>query len=160
MENGPELKFQSVLENVRRHFDFLFRRGFWVASLIFVDPEYKNWRIILMDDDCLITIYNSTGDVNVALNTLRLHRDVGLFELKDLIYLIKGDEISSELQEGYPPNEAQGFEKIAGLLEKYMDEVLREIREIPSFPSSDHIPKTPLEKPGQLSEDNCPGSVF
>jgi hypothetical protein len=94
------------------------------------------------------------------LNTVRLHRDVGFFELKDLIYLIKGDEVSSELQEGYPPNEAQSFEKIAGLLEKYMDEVLREIREIPSFPSSDHIPKTLLEKPGQLSEDNCPGSVF
>jgi hypothetical protein len=160
MESRPDLKLQRILDNVRHHFDFLSRRGFRIVSVIFADPDYENWQIIMLADDCLIKIYSYMGKVSVALSTRQLYNEVGLFELTDLIYLITGDESLSESSEESPINETQRFEEIAGLLEKYLDEVLREIGEIPILPPSDNPSKTSLNEPGQLSEDNCPGSLF
>jgi hypothetical protein len=160
MERRPDLKLQRILDNVRHHFDFLSRRGFRIVSVIFADPDYENWQIIMLADDCFIKIYSYMGKVNVALSTRQLYNEVGLFELADLIYLIKGDESLSEPSEESPISETQRFQEIACLLEKYMDEVLREIRKIPSLPPADNPSTTSLNEPGQLSEDNCPGSLF
>lgn len=114
----------------------------------------------MIADACLIQIYSSMGKVHVALSTLQPYNDVGLFELTDLIYLIKGDENFSDLQGESPMNETQRFQKIAWLLEKYLDEVLSEIGKIPILPPTDNPSRTSLNEAGQLSEDNCPASLF
>src|SRR5215216_3972128 len=107
MERRPDLKLQRILDNVRHHFDFLSRRGFRIVSVIFADPDYENWQIIMLADDCCIKSYSYMGKVKVALRTRQLCKEVGLFELADLIYLIKGDESLSEPSEESPISETQ-----------------------------------------------------
>jgi hypothetical protein len=160
MESRPDLKFQEILENIRHYFDFLFRRGFRIVSVIFADQDYENWHVTMIADDCFIKIYSYIGKMNIALSTRQLYNEVGLFELTDLINLIYGDEHLSDLPGEFPMNETQRFQKFACLLEKYIDEVLRELEEIPILPPADNPSTTSLNEPGQLSEDNCPGSLF
>jgi hypothetical protein len=157
MESRPEFKYQSILESIRRCFDFLFRRGFRIVSVIFTDPDRENWQVTLTADDYLIEIYGYAEEVHVALSNLQLYEQVGLFELTDLIYLILGDEEVPALQGEPPMNEASNLQETARLLERYIDDVLMEIDSIPILPSTDDFLKDRYKNPGQLSEDNCPG---
>ena len=156
MQSRPELKYKIILESIRRCFGFLFKRGFRIVSVIFTDPDRENWHVTLTTDEYLIEIYGYAEEVHVALSTLQLYEQVGLFELTDLIYLILEDEEVPDLQQEPPLNEAQSFQKTAWLLERYLDEVLIEIDSIPILPSTDDF-LMDTKKPGQLSEDNCPG---
>jgi hypothetical protein len=156
MENRPEFNYQSILESIQHCFDFLFKRGFRIVSVIFTGPGRENWRVTLTADDYLIEIYVYAEEVHVALSTLQLYEQVGLFELTDLIYLILGDEEVPDLQRESPLNEAQSFQKTARLLEKYIDEVLMEIDGIPILPSADDFLRDSEQKSGQLSKDNRP----
>ncbi|RPJ28111.1 MAG: hypothetical protein EHM33_05610 [Chloroflexi bacterium] len=153
MESSPDLKFLRILENIRYHFDFLFRRGFHIVSVLFVDQNYENWQVSMMTDDYLIKIYSCMGKVNLALSTLQLYNDVGLFELNDLIYFINGNENFSDPPEEAPINETQSFQRIARLLEKYVDDILETIEKILILPSTDY-PSITSNNPDQLSKDN------
>ena len=159
MENRPDLKFKRIRENIKCYFNFLLRRGFHITSVIFADQDYEDWQVTMTADDCLIQVYHHMGKINVALSTLQLYNEVGLFELTDLIDLIKGDADLFELQGESPMNEVQKFQKTAWLLEKYIDEVFEEIKEIPILPPIDDPSKTSLNQPGP-SSDNGPGSLL
>jgi len=157
MKSRPEPNYQRILQRIRHCFDFLFKRGFRIVSVIFTDPGRENWQVTLTTDDYLIEIYGYAGKVYVALSTLQLYEQVGLFELTDLIYLILEGEESPALQREPPMNEASNLQETARLLERYIDDVLMEIDSIPILPSTDDFLKDRYKNPGQLSEDNCPG---
>ena len=160
MESNPGLKYQRILESIKRYFDFLFKRGFRIASVIFTDPERENWHVTLTTDEYLIEIYGCAERVHVALSTLQLYEQVGLFELTDLIYLILGDDEVPDLLREHPLNKAQSFQKTARLLERYLDEILMEIDGISSPPPTNDYLRNSDKKSGQLSEDNCPDFVL
>jgi hypothetical protein len=160
MESRPDLKFQRILESVQQHFDFLFRRGFCIASVVFVDPNYENWRVTMTTEDYLLRIYGDRGEVNLALNTYELSKDLGLLDLEDLIYLVNGNEIFSNLQEERPLTEPQRLQRLAWLLEKHIDDILAEIEQIFTLPPKNDLSNTPLNKPGRLSLDDRPGFLF
>jgi hypothetical protein len=148
MESRPDLKLLRILENFRHHFAFLFRRGFHIVSVIFIDQNYENWQIMMMTDNCIIKIYSYMGKVELALSIPQLYDVVGLFEVNDLIYGVDGTVDFSDPAEEPPMNEVQSLRRIAQLLDKHIDDILEKIGKMLNLLSIDD-PPIPLSKPGQ-----------
>jgi hypothetical protein len=137
MESKPDLKLLGILDNIGHYFDFLFGRGFQMASMIFVDREYENWQVTLITNDCIIKIYHYGGKVDLALSTLQLYNTVGLFALDDLIYWVNGNRDLYDPLEEISKNENQCFERLAWRLEKHIDNILSRIKKVHDLPSMD-----------------------
>lgn len=131
MKNKPEIKFISLLENIRHRFAFLFRRGFQIVSIIFLDENYEDWQVTLATEDCIIKIYSYLGRVDLALSIPQLYNAVGLLEL--------GDLVSAPAQE-LLVKETPDLLGTAQLLEKYIDEILGKIKKMLLLLSFDDPP--------------------
>jgi len=128
MKDQPEFKFRKTLEDIRLHYDFLFRRGFRIASILFADQNNENWQVTLTANNFLIDIHNERGVVNLALGTLQeRHHEVVFYDLQDMAQFINnGREFFYERGE-FPLDETQQFMNIAGFLEKHLNSLLAQV---------------------------------
>jgi hypothetical protein len=154
MKNRPDLKFRKIHAEVRRHFDFLFKRGFSIVSATTDNECLGNWQIIMMAGECLIKIYCNRGKINLALSTLQLYNEIGLFDLDGLIFYANGGEESFTRLEVVAMDERQQFDRLTGLLKKYIDDILTLFEKISSQRDKDLF--TLSSRNGQLFSDNCP----
>lgn len=112
MDDQPELKFRKTLEDIRLHFDFLFKRGYRLVSVLFTDQNNTDWQVTLSEGNRLVHIYSEQGIVNLIMSTLRQANEIIFFDMNaanntDLFYTI------NEL----PITEAQQLQKIGRFLE-------------------------------------------
>lgn len=121
MNSQPALKFNKILNDVRGHFSFLFRRGFRIISAIYVDDKNECLQVMLLSQDCLINILCDGSQMDLGLSTLDLYNTVGFFDIRQMITLI---------QDRQQVNPVQKFEKTAQLMERYMDEILLQLMQI------------------------------
>ena len=152
MEIQPELRFRKLSKTIRHHFAFLFRRGFQLVSMIFVDHDYEDWQVTIATDNCIIKIYSDRGKVDLALGIPPLYNTIGLLELSDLIYAINEEEDFSISAQDPPINEEASLRRIAQLLEKYIDNILERIGKMLALLTDDH--PTPSSKLAQMFQYN------
>ena len=120
MNDQPELKFRKTLEDIRLYFDFLFRRGFRIGSVLFADQKNEVWQVTLMEGNWLIHICNEQGIVNLIMSTLRQSNEIVIFDMeaannsREFFYTF--DE--------FPINESQQLKKTANYLEKNLITIL------------------------------------
>jgi hypothetical protein len=112
MDDQPELKFRKTLEDIRLHFDFLFKRGYRLVSVLFTDQNNADWQVTLSEGNRLVHIYSEQGIVNLIMSTLRQANEIIFFDMNaanntDLFYTI------NEL----PITESQQLQKIGRFLE-------------------------------------------
>ena len=127
MKDQPELKFRRTLADIRLHYDFLFRRGFRIASVLFADQNNENWQVTLTANNFMINIYNERGVVNLALGTLQEHREVVFYDLQDMAQFINSGREFFYARGEFPINETQQFMNIAGFLEKHLNSLLAQV---------------------------------
>jgi len=139
MNTQPDLKFLNILDNVRRHFDFLLKRGFRIASAIYVGDRNEHLQIILFSQDCIINICCDDRQMDLGLSTLGLYESIGFFDVHHLITLIQGKEQVIAMP---------GFAETAQLMEQYMDEILLRLMQIQCYVEENEN--------GQLPWSNCP----
>ena len=119
MDDQPELKFRKTLEDIRLHFDFLFKRGYRLVSVLFTDQNNADWQVTLSEGNRLVHIYSEQGIVNLIMSTLRQTNEIIFFDMNaanntDFFYTI--DE--------FPITESQQLQKIARFLEANLAELL------------------------------------
>jgi len=119
MEKQSDLKFHMILENIRLHFDFLFRHGFRIAAVLLVDQYQKNWQVTLMGDDRLIEIYSEQGKINLALGVLQFNNEIKYFDLEELVRFIPRDRGVSYRFDSLPSDEIQQIKQLAPYLKKH-----------------------------------------
>jgi hypothetical protein len=153
MESQSDLKFLRLLENIRHHFAFLFKRGFQLVSIIFVDQNCENWQVTMATDNCIIKVYSYMGKVDLALRIPQLHGFVGLLELSDFVYGNNVNEDFSGPAEEPPTNETQSIQRIAQLLDKYIDDILEKIQKMLNLLSFND-PPIPFSKLAQRYQQN------
>jgi len=147
MKDQPEFKFRRTLEDIRLHYDFLFRRGFRIASILFADQNNENWQVTLTANNFLINIYNERGVINLALGTLQERQhEVVFYDLQDISQFVNsGREFFYEWGE-FPIDETQQFMNIAGFLEKHLSALLAQV-EKESLPSLNLPPSSFTTQP-------------
>jgi len=123
MESKSTLNFGNAIANVKRHFDFLFRRGFRIASVLFVDPGNEQWLIVLTAENHLIQFVGHEDTVSLALSSQELYTEFGFIELHDLIYLLEREGKSSYIPKPAPVDEFREFTIMAELLETHLDDI-------------------------------------
>jgi hypothetical protein len=153
MKSKPELKFLRILENIDLHFAFLFRRGFHVVSVLFFDKKYEDWQVTIAKDDCIIKVYCYIGKIGLTLSIPQLHYAAGVLELSELINGLHGNHDVFASAEEPPMNEAQSLEKLARLLENYLDQILEKIGRM-SLLGSTANPSILSSESGQMSQFN------
>jgi hypothetical protein len=138
MKDQSDLKFRNTLEDIRLHFNFLFRRGFRIASILFTNQDNENWQVTLTANNCLIDIYGEQGVINIALSIMQ-HHDSKLFDLEYLAQFIGNGREFSYKPDKFPVSEAQQFQKIARFLENHFTELLAQVEK-------ENLPVPPLLK--------------
>lgn len=149
MEIQPDHRVRQLVESVRHHFAFLFGRGFQLVSILFVDPTYEDWQVTVATQNCLIKIYRYQGNVGLALSIPQLYHALGLLELGDLIYGIDGEEDFTISAQDPAMDEAASLRRVAQLLEKHIDIILENIRNMLALLVMDDHP-TPASKFRQM----------
>jgi len=140
MKNLSDLKLLGLLEDIELHFAFLFRRGFQIVSVIFVDQNYEDWQVTMATENCIIKIYSNIGIIGLALNIPQLYEAVGLLELGDLIYGVSGNGDLSATGPEPPMNEPPDLPRTGQLLEKHIDDILEKIGRMLLLLSFDDLP--------------------
>jgi len=149
MESKSTLNVRNAIANVRRHFDFLFRRGFRIASVLFVDPGNEQWLIVLTAENHLIQFVGHEDTVSLALSSQELYTEFGFIELHELIYLLEREGNSYHIPQPFPLDEFREFTIMAKLLETHMDDIWLLIDRIYRVVSN--------SKARAIDLNNCPG---
>ena len=149
MESKSTLNVRNAIANVRRHFDFLFRRGFRIASVLFVDPGNEQWLIVLTAENHLIQFVGHEDTVSLALSSQELYTEFGFIELHELIYLLEREGNSPRRPMPPPVDEFREFTIMAKLLETHMDDIWLLIDRIYRVVSN--------SKARAIDLNNCPG---
>jgi len=151
MESKSTLNVRNAIANVKRHFDFLFRRGFRIASVLFVDPGNEQWLIVLTAENHLIQFVGHEDTVSLALSSQELYTEFGFIELHELIYLLEreGKGNSGHIPQPFPLDEFREFTIMAKLLETHMDDIWLLIDRIYRVVSN--------SKARAIDLNNCPG---
>lgn len=149
MESKSTLNVRNAIANVRRHFDFLFRRGFRIASVLFVDPGNEQWLIVLTAENHLIQFVGHEDRVSLALSSQELYTEFGFIELHELIYLLEREGNSDHIPQPFPLDEFREFTTMAKLLETHMDDIWLLIDRIYRVVSN--------SKARAIDLNNCPG---
>jgi hypothetical protein len=149
MESKSTLNVHDAIANVRRHFDFLFRRGFRIASVLSVDPGNEQWLVVLTAGNYLIQFVGHEDRVSLALSSQELCTEFGFIELHELIYLLEREGNSSHIPKPFPLDEFREFTTMAELLETYMDDIWLLIDRINRVVSKN--------KARAIDLNNCPG---
>lgn len=138
MNDQPELKFRKTLEDIRLHFDFLFKRGYRIVSVLFADQNNESWQVSLMAHKCLIDIYGEKGVINSAVGTIQPNQESRLFDLEYLAQFINNGREFSYKPEDFPASESQQLQKIAGFLNKHFAAILTQVEKenLPPLPLS------------------------
>ena len=137
MKEQSDLKFRKTLEDIRLHFDFLFKRGFQIASVLFADQNNEKWQVTLMGKNCLVNIYGEPGIIDLSLGTLPQHNEIKLFDLQDLAQSINGGREFPRRVQKFSFNETQEFTKIGNFLEKHFALIMAQI-ERENLPTLNH----------------------
>jgi len=120
MNEQPEIKFRNTLEAIRLHFDFLFKRGFRIVSVMFAGQKNEDWQVTLFEGNRLIHIYSEMGIINLVMSTLRRSTEIISFNMeaannsREFFYTL--DEL--------PISESQQLKKIAHFFEKNLVTIL------------------------------------
>ena len=149
MESKSTLNVRNAIANVKSHFDFLFRRGFRIASVLFVDPGNEEWLVVLSGGNYLIQLVGHEDRVSLALSSQELCTEFGFIELHELIYLLEREGNSSHISMPLPTDEFREFTTMAELLETYMDDIWLLIDRIYRVVSK--------SKARAIDLNNCPG---
>jgi len=128
MEIRPDRKLRRIHEHIRFYFDFLFRRGFQIASVLFIDQNNESWQVILMAQECLVKIYSDKGTITLTLGTQQSQHEINLLDLVDLIQHANGGEDFFYLADESQTSEMQRLKQTACLLENYIHGFLIQIK--------------------------------
>lgn len=150
MKDQSDLKFRNTLEDIRLHFNFLFKRGFRIASILFTNQDNENWQITLTANNCLIDIYGEQGMINLALSMMQ-HHDSKLFDLEYIAQFVGNGKGFSYKPDKFPTSEAQQLQKIAGFLESHFTEILAQVEKENLPTISTILKKSPIQKKPTLT---------
>jgi len=128
MEIRPDQKLRRIHEHIRFYFDFLFRRGFNIVSMMFIDENNESWQVMLQAQNCLVKIHSDKGKVNLTLSTQQSKNEINLFDLVDVIQHMNGGVEFFHLVNETELDEMQRLKRTAWLLEKYIDDILVQIK--------------------------------
>lgn len=124
MKDQSELKFRKTLEDIRFDFDFLFERGFRIASILFPNPHSDNWQVNLLEGNCFIHLYSDMGIINLTMSILQRSSEIVFFDLES----VNSNRDFFYIPDEFPRDEAQQFKKIAAFLEKHFVEILAQAK--------------------------------
>lgn len=116
-------KLDTIKDDIKRHFGFLFDKGYkFRDDHHFLEaPGY--WSIELESPDCLIRIRSDRDELLISLtSTMDRSYQIGL---EPLIYFLSGgQDFIGPFEGNLAWGKKKQFERLATLLRKYMDQIL------------------------------------
>lgn len=120
--------FERTYANIKRHFDFLFKKGFHIVAFGFNSRDEGDWQITLHKGDHLIRLYSRWGRIRLELTTLGLYEKNILFDINDLAATIAGSEAYLHDEGNTPEQEHLQCLQIARCLKKNLKRFLDQIK--------------------------------
>ena len=156
MKNQPDQKFLHIHRNIRKNFDFLFKRDFHITGFMFMDDNNEDWGVIMNADDLFIRIRCIQGRVDLGFTTMYLFDKIGLLDLESMLQFIgEGNDMFYAIK-ARSMNEQQQIKSIAQLLRRYFNELITQFDDLNPLTLDQIYPIQNNSIKGQLSKDNCP----
>jgi hypothetical protein len=129
MENKKTI---SIKKDVEQYFAFLYSKGFSIRSVEYSSQYFGNWVVTFESPTIVIFI---TSDRNYLILELSSQKDLNVknrITIENIIYSLSKGKVVAERFQGSPIwGKKKQFERLAKLLEKYIDEI------IPCFDNKD-----------------------
>ena len=78
---------ERVLEDIKKHFRFLFDKGYVVHSASTINKDYGVWEVILKHQDFLVRLFAERGGLDLFFGS----SSAGFVEMRSLIYFLSGE---------------------------------------------------------------------
>ena len=109
--------------NIRRHFGFLFQKGYEIRKTGHDFKDFGDWRAVLESLDCLIVIYQDRDEIFLAFAP-RNGGQQNLIGIEPMIYFIShGNTFVGWYDGNLAWDKRQQFERLARLLEEHLDQI-------------------------------------
>jgi hypothetical protein len=122
MENK---KTVSIAKDVKRHFAFLYDKGFEIRSTEYSPQYFGNWVVVFESPTCVIFI---TSDRNHILLEFSSKKDLNVrnrMTIEEIIYSIsKGKIIVEPFKGNLAWGKKKQLERLSNLLVKHIDEIM------------------------------------
>jgi hypothetical protein len=116
-------KIESILNEVKRYFGFLFEMGYQVQSVDYHPESAGNWEVVLRSKDCFLEISNDRGEVMVyfiPLNGDGRYR-IGIKAM--IYYLTQGQKFIDFHRGNRFWEKNKQFDELAKLLKEYINQI-------------------------------------
>jgi hypothetical protein len=125
----------EVINDIEKHFYFLFERGFKIQSMKYYPQAFGDWDIVLGSSSCHIRIGAERG---IVMLSFRPPIETAYFatSMEAMIYFLSNGEQYVGVYKGNILDREQQLERFAKLLEIYIDRII-------SLFSKDHERYTP-----------------
>ncbi len=113
----------AVINDMEKHFHFLFERGFKIQSKIYYPQSFGDWDIVLGSSSCHIRIGTERGIVMLGFRP-PIATAYYATSIEAMIYFLSNGEQYVGVYKGNILDREQQLERFAKLLEIYIDRIL------------------------------------
>jgi len=142
-------KINNIVNRIRKHFDFLFNRGFEVIDKVYDNQSFGNWIVLLRSDKLFIRFIQDRGDVFLTLGPyLGFHQLRDTHDLLDILidYIKKKDVDILTRKFSKDMDEDEQFRRLSSLLLTNYEEILVFVNSATFNEEKDKISKLWAEK--------------
>jgi hypothetical protein len=124
-KTDEKIELYFIMKDIKRHFSFLFEKGFNIRSAEYAARFNGNWNVQFESKNCIIHIIQDRGSIEVSFTppsgAKSIKDYVGLVQM---IYLVTQSQVYVSGFDNYGNwKKKRQFEKVSELLREYIDQI-------------------------------------
>jgi len=113
-----------VIKDIRKHFGFLFDKGYTISNTLYSYEHFGNWIVTLESQKCKIHLVQDRLELLVSFSPRKADTKVEL-GLGTMIYFVtKGQKFIGFFKGNHSWGKKKQFERLANLLREYHDQIV------------------------------------
>ncbi len=113
-----------VIKDVKRHFGFLFDKGYTISNMHYSYQHFGNWVVTFESQKCAIYLVQDRLELLLSLAPRKADTK-DWFSLEAMIYFVtKGQRFMGFFEGNHTWDKKKQFERLANLLKEYHDKIV------------------------------------
>ncbi len=124
-ETDEKIELYFILKDVKRHFGFLFEKGYKIREAHYSINPNGSWHVDIESKECVVSIVQDRSEISAYVSPKLGSNTLGnQISLEALIYLqSNGKNIIDSYEGNLAWGKQKQLERLAGLLKRYADQI-------------------------------------
>ena len=129
-ETDERIELHFILKDIKRYFGFLFKKGHRIREAHYSIHPNGSWHVDIESKECVVSIVQDKGEIlayfSPALGSIPSNDKVSIEAM--IYFLSEGKDIVESYKGNLAWGKRRQFERLAGLLRKYIDQIVPQFR--------------------------------